>query len=165
MLVLNNGSKFLYQNQMASLLDDIRTHRVPPGPLMTVPDLASGCVVVKLLDYRATRSKHLEQEKQDRTRVIPYPNPEPLYAGVCALNARSKSNWTDCDALDTDSKLLLANAPPLYLIPVLHLTRIARHVLRAPSPTVPMSLNRNAYAHEPKEGEAGKTRLHRSPKH
>lgn len=64
-------------------------------------------MVVELLDYRAKRSKDPQPDKPDRTRVILHPNPETLYADVCALNARSKSNWTDRDALEIESKLLV----------------------------------------------------------
>ncbi|KAH6916382.1 Spt20 family-domain-containing protein [Coprinopsis sp. MPI-PUGE-AT-0042] len=160
--VLNNGSKFLYHNQMASLLDDIRAHRIPVDFLDLFDDARvpfyDGCMVVELLDYRAKRSRDPQPEKPDRTRVILHPNPETLYADVCALNARSKSNWTDRDALEIESKLLLATAPPLCLDPTPHLTRIANHVLRASTPTVPMSLKRKASTHEPEEDETEKTR-------
>ncbi|KAH6889055.1 hypothetical protein BKA70DRAFT_1541250 [Coprinopsis sp. MPI-PUGE-AT-0042] len=81
----------------------------------------NGCMAAELLDYRAKRSRDSEPEKRDRTRVILRPIPEPLYSGVCALNARSEPNLADRDALNTNSKLLLATAP-LWLDPTPHLT-------------------------------------------
>ncbi|TFK23191.1 hypothetical protein FA15DRAFT_670690 [Coprinopsis marcescibilis] len=160
--ILNNGSKFLYQNQMASLLDDIRAHRIPVDFLdlfdnARVP-FYEGCMIVELLDYRVQQSKGGQQGEPDRTRVILHPNPETIYADICSLNQKYGGRWTDSDALEVEATLLLATAPPLCLDPNPHLTRIANHVLRASTPTVPMSLKRKATTSEPEEDESEKGR-------
>ena len=52
----------------------------------------------------------------------------------------------------------LATSPPLCLDPDPHLTRIANHVLRVSTPTVPISLKRKAVVLEPEEDETEKIR-------
>ncbi|TFK39499.1 Spt20 family-domain-containing protein [Crucibulum laeve] len=160
--ILNNGSKFLYHNQIASLLDDIRAHRIPVDFLdlfdASHTPFYDGCMIVELLDYRPQRNKEPTPEKPQKTRVILHPNSESLYADICSLNQRFMCKWTDNDALEVESKLLLATAPPLCLDPDPHLTRIANHVLRVSTPTIPMSLKRKAAALEPEEDESGKAR-------
>ncbi|KAF6753152.1 Spt20 family-domain-containing protein [Ephemerocybe angulata] len=160
--VLNNGSKFLYHNQIASLLDDIRAHRIPVDFLdlfdaKRVP-FYEGCMVVELLDYRAPKASLPQPEKPEKTRVILHPNPETLYADICSMNQRNGGKWTDKEAVEVEAKLLLATTPPLCLDPNPHLTRIANHVLRASTPTVPTSLKRKAAAIEFEESEAEKIR-------
>ncbi|KAJ3501113.1 hypothetical protein NMY22_g19035 [Coprinellus aureogranulatus] len=160
--ILNNGSKFLYHNQIASLLDDIRAHRIPVDFLelfdsARVP-FYEGCMVVELLDYRSQQFNQPQPEKPERTRVILHPNPETLYADICSMNMKNGGTWTDRDALEVESKLLLATSPPLCLDPNAHLTRVANHVLRASTPTVPVSLKRKAATLDPEEEESERAR-------
>ncbi|TEB33050.1 hypothetical protein FA13DRAFT_1627386 [Coprinellus micaceus] len=167
--VLNNGSKFLYHNQIASLLDDIRAHRIPVDFLelfdsARVP-FYEGCMVVELLDYRAQKFNQPLPEKPERTRVTLHPNPETLYADICTMNQKSGGMWSDKDALEVESKLLLATTPPLCLDPNPHLTRVANHVLRASTPTIPVSLKRKAAAIEHEEVESEKFRKRRIMSH
>ncbi|KAF8159849.1 Spt20 family-domain-containing protein [Crassisporium funariophilum] len=160
--VLNNGSKFLYHNQIASLLDDIRGHRIPIDFLelfdsARVP-FYDGCMVVELLDYRPQRSKEPALKIPEKTRVVLHPNSETLWADICSLNQKHGGKWTDKDALEIEAKLLLATSQPLCLDPDPHLTRIVNHVLRMSTPTMPMSLKRKASALEPEEDGPEKVR-------
>lgn len=59
----------------------------------------------------------------------------------------------------------LATTPPLCLDPSPHLTRVANHVLRASTPTVPMSLKRKAAVLELEEEESEKVRRAKIIKH
>ncbi|KAF8649274.1 hypothetical protein AX16_005902 [Volvariella volvacea WC 439] len=159
---LNNGGKFLYNNQIASLLDDVRAHRIPVDFLelfdsAKVP-FYNGCMVVELLDYRPQKNKEPSLETPERMRVVLHPNPETLWADLCILNQRNGGKWTDQEALDIEARILLATSPPLCLDPDPHLTRIANHVLRVSTPTVPASLKRKAAALEPEEDETDKPR-------
>ncbi|KAF8074624.1 Spt20 family-domain-containing protein [Lyophyllum atratum] len=159
---LNNGSKFLYNNQIASLLDDVRAHRIPVDFLelfeaARVP-FYDGCMIVELLDYRPQRNKEPTLERPERTRAVLHPNSETLWADICSLSQRSGSKWTDRDALEVEARLLLATSPPLCLDPDPHLARIANHVTRVSTPTVPVSLKRKAAALDPEEDETDKAR-------
>lgn len=158
---LNNGSKFLYNNQIASLLDDIRAHRIPVDFLelfeaARVP-FYDGCMIVELLDYRPQRNKET-LDKPERTRAVLHPNAETLWADICSLNQKNGGKWSDRDALAIESRILLAISPPLCLDPNPHLTRIANHVMRVSTPTVPVSLKRKAAAMDPEEDETEKAR-------
>lgn len=131
-------------------------------------------MIVELLDYRPQRGKEPAPEKPERTRVVLHPNSETLWADICALNQKYGAKWTDLDALEIESKILvrhpffysavlltalqLATAPPLCLDPDPHLTRVANHVLRVTTPTVPNSLKRKAVVLEPEEDENEKSR-------
>ncbi|PPQ70665.1 hypothetical protein CVT24_000673 [Panaeolus cyanescens] len=153
--VLNNGSKFLYHNQIASLLDDIRAHRIPVDFLhlfdqARVP-FYEGCMIVELLDYRPQRSKEPALKNPEKTRVILHPNAETLYEDICTMNAQHGSKWTDRDALEIEAKLLLVTSQPLCLDPDPHLTRIVNHVIRVSTPSMPMSLKRKASIMEPED--------------
>ncbi|KAJ6457416.1 Spt20 family-domain-containing protein [Mycena vitilis] len=158
---LNNVStKFLYNTQISCLLDDIRAHRIPVDFLdlfdaVKVP-FYEGCMIVELLDYR--RSKETAPDKPERTRVVLHPNGETLFADICSLNRKNGSKWSDRDALAVEARLLLATATPLCLAPDPHLTRVANHVLRVSTPTVPISLKRKAAAMDPEEDEIEKAR-------
>ncbi|KDQ50742.1 hypothetical protein JAAARDRAFT_199735 [Jaapia argillacea MUCL 33604] len=154
---LNNGSKFLYNNQVASLLDDIRAQRIPVDFLelfdsARVP-FYEGCLIVELLDYRPPKLKEPALEKPDRTRVVLHPNTETLWADICLLNQKFGGKWTDQDALEIEARLLLATAPPICLDPDPHLVRVANSVLKVSSPTVPASLKRKSSVMEPEEDE------------
>ncbi|KAJ7609066.1 Spt20 family-domain-containing protein [Roridomyces roridus] len=165
---LNNVSKFLYNTQISGLLDDIRAHRIPVDFLdlfdaVKVP-FYDGCMIVELLDYRPQhRSKDATTsaaplDKPERTRVVLHPNGETIFADICSLNRKSGSKWTDRDALEVESRILLATAPPLCLAPDPHLTRVVNHVLRVSTPTAPISLKRKAAAMDPEEDQLDKAR-------
>ncbi|KAF8166152.1 Spt20 family-domain-containing protein [Pholiota molesta] len=163
--VLNNGSKFLYHNQIASLLDDIRMHRIPVDFLdlfdsARVP-FYEGCMIVELLDYRPQRSKEPPPKTPQKTRVVLHPNSETLWADICSLNKQHGGTWTDKDALEIEAKVLLATSPPLCLDPDPHLTRVVNHVLRVSTPSAPLSLKRKATAMEPEEDGPEKARRER----
>ncbi|EGN95119.1 hypothetical protein SERLA73DRAFT_77130 [Serpula lacrymans var. lacrymans S7.3] len=159
---LNSGPKFLYNNQVASLLDDIRAHRIPVDFLelfdsARVP-FYDGCMIVELLDYRPVKAKDPPLEKPEKSRVTLHPDAESLWADICLLNSKLGNPWTDSDALEVEAKILLCTAPPLCLEPDPHLTRIANHVLRVSTPTVPVSLKRKAALITPEEDESDKAR-------
>ncbi|KAJ6568358.1 Spt20 family-domain-containing protein [Mycena vulgaris] len=160
---LNNASKFLYNTPISGLLDDIRAHRIPVDFLdlfdsVKVP-FYEGCMIVELLDYRPQqRNTEATLDKPERTRVVLHPNAETLFADICSLNRKHGNKWTDRDALEIEARLLLATSPPLCLAPDPHLTRVANHVLRVSTPTVPISLKRKAAAMDPEEDEIEKAR-------
>ncbi|CAL1715167.1 unnamed protein product [Somion occarium] len=142
------GSRFLYNNQMASLLDDIQAQRIP-NDFLELFDSAKvafydGCMIVELLDYRPLRVKDPVLETPERTRVVLTPNAETLWSEICLMNQKNGFHWTDQDALEVESKILLATAPPLCLDPDPHLTRIANSIMRVSAPTPPVSLKRKA---------------------
>ncbi|KAF8211129.1 Spt20 family-domain-containing protein [Mycena galopus ATCC 62051] len=159
---LNNVStKFLYNTQISCLLDDIRAHRIPVDFLdlfdaVSVP-FYNGCMIVELLDYRPQqRIKETTSDKPERTRVVLHPNGETLFADICSWNRKYGNKWSDRDALEVEARLLLATSPPLCLAPDPHLTRVANHVLRVSTPTVPISLKRKAAVMDPEEDEIEK---------
>ncbi|KAG6888748.1 hypothetical protein C0995_006219 [Termitomyces sp. Mi166 len=165
---LNNGSKFLYNNQIASLLDDVRAHRIPVDfldlfeaakvPFYDGMGAYAGCMIVELLDYRPQRGKEPPPDKPERTRVVLHPNSETLWADICAMNHRFGGKWTDRDALEVEARLLLATSAPLCLDPDPHLARVANHIMRVSTPTVPTSLKRKAANLDPAEDETDKAR-------
>ncbi|KAK0203109.1 Spt20 family-domain-containing protein [Desarmillaria ectypa] len=163
--VLNNGSKFLYNNY--SLLDDIRAHQLPVDFLDLFdasPNIHfyDGCLIAELLDYRPQKANDPPLEKPGRTRTVLHPTPESLWADVCKIAATKKQQdglvMTDRDALEIESRLLLATAPPLCLDPDPHLTRMVNHIVRVSTPTVPTSLKRKASAVDQEEDETDKAR-------
>lgn len=159
---LNNGPRFLYNNPVASLLDDVRAHRIPVDYLELFDSAGipfyDGCMVVELLDYRPKKPKDPILEKPERSRVTLHPNNETLWADLCLVNQRHGFKFTDLDALELEAQLLLHTTPPLCLDPDPHLTRIANHALRASTSTVPKSLKRKATAITPEEDESDKAR-------
>ncbi|TDL23759.1 hypothetical protein BD410DRAFT_149052 [Rickenella mellea] len=159
---LNNGPKFLYTHQVSSLLDDIRAYRIPTDFIelfhtAKVP-YYNGCLIVELLDYRPVRAKEPILEKPDIQRVLLHPNPETIWADVCALNQRCGSKWMDMDALEVEARILMATAPPLCLDPDAHLTRMVNNVVRATTPNTPHSLKRKALLADPEEDETDKAK-------
>ncbi|KIM60570.1 hypothetical protein SCLCIDRAFT_1216637 [Scleroderma citrinum Foug A] len=159
---LNAGPKFLYNNPVASFLDDVRAHRIPVDFLelfdsSRVP-FYDGCMVVELLDYRPKRAKDPPLEKPERSRVTLHPSDETLWADLCLINQRNGSKLTDDNVLELEARILLHTAPPLCLDPDPHLTRIANHTLRVSTPTIPTSLKRKAAAITPEEDESDKAR-------
>ncbi|EKM50542.1 uncharacterized protein PHACADRAFT_213459 [Phanerochaete carnosa HHB-10118-sp] len=159
---LNNGSKFLYNNQVASLLDDIRAQRIP-ADFLELFDSANlpfyeGCMIVELLDYRPQKVKDPILVNPERSRAVLMPNPETLWADICLLNQKAGSMWTDQESLKVEAQILVATAPPLCLDPDPHLARMASHVLRVSVPKTPPSLKRKAAAMEHEEEESDKAR-------
>ncbi|KAF8880178.1 transcription factor Spt20 [Infundibulicybe gibba] len=118
---LNKGPKFLYNNPIASLLDDIREHRIPVDFLELFDSARvafyDGCMVVELLDYRPQKNKEPSLEKPERTRTVLHPNSETVWADICSLNKKLGGKWTDKDALEIEARILLATSPPICLDP------------------------------------------------
>ncbi|KAK0497381.1 Spt20 family-domain-containing protein [Armillaria luteobubalina] len=180
--VLNNGSKFLYNNYAASLLDDIRAHQLPVDFLDLFDASPSihfydGCLIAELLDYRPLKANDPPLETPGRTRTVLHPTPESLWADVCKIAAAKKQQeglvMTDKDALEIESRILvrlftcimppshsqqLATAPPLCLDPDPDLTRMVNHIVRVSTPTIPTSLKRKASAVDQEEDETDKAR-------
>ncbi|THH27742.1 hypothetical protein EUX98_g6435 [Antrodiella citrinella] len=159
---LNGGSKFLYNNQVASLLDDIRAQRIP-NDFLELFDSAKvpfydGNMIVELLDYRPPKGKDPILEQPEKTRVVLSPNSETLWTNLCLLNQKAGNPWTDDDALEVEAKILLSTAAPLCLDPDPHLTRIVNSVLRVTAPPAPSSLKRKAAAMEMEEDEMERAR-------
>ncbi|KAG6819179.1 hypothetical protein H0H93_014599 [Arthromyces matolae] len=165
-----------------SLLDDVRAHRIPVDFLdlfeaAKVPFydgvcftqlrvltlygllfLSIGCMIVELLDYRPQRSKESNPDKPERTRVVLHPNSETLWADICAMNQRFGGKWSDREALEAEARLVHATSPPLCLDPDPHLARIANHIMRVSTPSVPVSLKRKVTTLDPEEDETDKAR-------
>ncbi|KAG6910075.1 hypothetical protein DXG01_013528 [Tephrocybe rancida] len=100
----------------------------------------------------------LNPDRPERTRAVLQPNSETLWADICAMNQRFGGKWTDRDALEMEARLVLATSPPLCLDPNPHLARVANHVMRVSTPTVPVSLKRKAATSDPEEDETDKAR-------
>ncbi|KAF8911231.1 Spt20 family-domain-containing protein [Mucidula mucida] len=159
---LNHGPKFLYNNHVASLLDDIRNHQIPVDFLDTFESARvpfyEGCMIVEILDYRPGKPTDAPLEAPERSCTVLHPTSESLWADICALNVKQGSKWTDMDALEVEAKILLATTPPLCLDPDPNLTRMVNHVVKVSAPTVPTSLKRKASAVVQEEDETGKAR-------
>ncbi|TFY56188.1 hypothetical protein EVJ58_g7792, partial [Rhodofomes roseus] len=159
---LNNGSKCLYNNQMASLLDDIRAQRIPVD-FLELFDTAKlpfydGCMIVEVHDYRPPKATDQTLEEPQKTRVVLSPNPETLWADICLMNQKVGNAWTDRDALEVEARILVTTAPPLCLDPDPHLTRVINTTIRASVPTAPLSLKRKAAVMEQEDQETEKVR-------
>ncbi|RPD64166.1 hypothetical protein L226DRAFT_460544 [Lentinus tigrinus ALCF2SS1-7] len=159
---LNNGSKFLYNNQTASLLDDIRAQHIPVD-FIELFDAAGlpfyeGCLIVELLDYRPAKSNEPELEQPERTRVVLTPNDESRWADICLMSKKAISPWSDAEALQVEARMLLATSPPLCLDPDAHLTRIVNATQRVCTPPAPPSLKRKAAAVDQEADELEKAR-------
>ncbi|KAI0917859.1 hypothetical protein AcV5_002691 [Taiwanofungus camphoratus] len=159
---LNGGQKCLYNNQIASLLDDIRAQRVPVD-FLELFDAAKvpfydGCMIVELLDYRPRKVTDPQLDHPETTRVVLMPNSETLWADICLMNQKSGNTWTDEDALNVEARILMATSAPLCLEPDPHLARMANSVLRISIPSSPLSLKRKAAAMEQEDGETEKAR-------
>ncbi|KAH9940890.1 Spt20 family-domain-containing protein [Epithele typhae] len=160
--ILNNGSKFLYNSQTASLLDDIRAQHIPVD-FLELFDSANlpfyeGCLIVEILDYRPAKSTEPELEQPERSRVVLAPNDESRWADICLLSQKTVTPWTDNNALEVEARLLLATVPPLCLEPDPHLARIVNLTQRVSTPPAPMSLKRKASAVDQEADEIEKTR-------
>ena len=82
--------------------------RIMGIPLILFRAFMIGCMIVELLDYRPPKGKDPVLEKPDRTRVVLTPNPETLWADICLLNQRVGLAWTDEDALEVESRILVS---------------------------------------------------------
>lgn len=74
----------------------------------TIAEDRSGCLIVELLDYRPPNPKDKQLEEPQRTRVVLHPNSDTLYADIRLLKQKSGRNWTDAEALDIESRLLVS---------------------------------------------------------
>ncbi|KAI0369109.1 hypothetical protein BV20DRAFT_946633 [Pilatotrama ljubarskyi] len=159
---LNTGSKFLYNNQVASLLDDIRSRHIPVDFLKlfdaTKVPFYEGCLIVELLDYRPSKAGEAELEQPEKSRIVLTPNDESRWSDICLLSQKSSVPWTDADTLELEARLLMATAPPLCLEPDVHLTRIVNATHRATTPPAPPSLKRKASAMNQEADEVEKSR-------
>ncbi|KAL5492285.1 SPT20 [Sanghuangporus weigelae] len=145
---LNTGPKFSYNNPISTLLDDIRALRIPTDFIKIFDDAGisfyNGCLIVEILDFRPARVKEPVLEKPDKQRVVLRPNGETIWADICIMNAKFGSKWTDMDALEVESKLLLSTSNPLCLSPDPSLMRTVNSILRVSTPSIPNSLKRKA---------------------
>ncbi|KAH8833941.1 Spt20 family-domain-containing protein [Flagelloscypha sp. PMI_526] len=159
---LNNGPKFLYQNQIASILDDVRAHKIPVDFLdlfdnTNVP-WYQGCMIVELQDYRPEKRRDGPLASPNKTRIVLHPDSETMFADICALNNKLGGKLTDREALEIEAKLLLATSEPLCLDPDPHLSRIANHIARVSASSAPASLKRKAAAADLEEDEADRVK-------
>ncbi|KAI0766658.1 Spt20 family-domain-containing protein [Trametes elegans] len=159
---LNNGSKFLYNNQVASLLDDIRTRHIPVD-FLELFDTAKlpfyeGCLIVELHDFRPAKTNDPDLDEPDKTRVVLTPNDESRWADICLMTQKTATPWSDAEALELEARLLMTTAPPLCLEPDVHLTRMVNATQRATTPPAPPSLKRKASAMDQEADEVEKAR-------
>ncbi|KLO13248.1 hypothetical protein SCHPADRAFT_915317 [Schizopora paradoxa] len=145
---LNNGPKFMYNNQVSSILEDIRAFRIPVD-FVDVFDRVGvqyyeGCLIVEIVDYRPSKPKDPLLENPDIQRVVCRPNSETIWKDICRLNENHGYKMTDMEALEIEAKILLQTSHPLCLDPDPHLTRIVNNVLRVSTPNIPNSLKRKA---------------------
>ncbi|KAH8116310.1 Spt20 family-domain-containing protein [Phellopilus nigrolimitatus] len=147
---LNSGPNFMYNNEVSSILEDIRAFRIPTDFIQLFDDAGvpyyNGCLIVEIRDYRPAKAKDPILEKPDVQRVVLRPNPETIWADICMMNAKTGSAWTDVEALEIEAKLLMSTSTPLCLDPDPHLTRVVNSILRVSTPNVPNSLKRKAAA-------------------
>lgn len=71
--------------------------------------IISGCMIVESIDYRKPRA-HLTQpaaKDPESVRVVLQPTAESFYADLCLLNAKHGGKWTDQEALEVESKILV----------------------------------------------------------
>ncbi|KAF9060734.1 Spt20 family-domain-containing protein, partial [Rhodocollybia butyracea] len=159
---LNSGSRFLYNNQYATFLDDVRAHRIPADFVEVFRESGvryfEGCLIVDLLDYRPLKPTEPALETPERTREVLHPNSETIWADLCLISANSATILTDLQALEVEARILLATSAPLCLDPNPHLTRIANNVLRITTPPAPPSLKRKASTLDVEKDEAEKAR-------
>ncbi|EJD48180.1 hypothetical protein AURDEDRAFT_183535 [Auricularia subglabra TFB-10046 SS5] len=152
---INNSatSQFLYGSAISSILDDIRACRIPTDFLdlfdKSGVQFFEGCLIVALHDHRirvkANGSNAAADAGPDPQRVVLQPTAETLYADIKSLAEADRLQgrpWTDEQALEFESEVLLATSQPLCLDPDINATRIANRLLRASTPVVPRSLKR-----------------------
>lgn len=71
-------------------------------------------MIVELLDYRPLRVKDPVLETPERTRVVLTPNAETLWSEICLMNQKNGFHWTDQDALEVESKILVSDFGPCF---------------------------------------------------
>ena len=66
-------------------------------------------MIVELLDYRAQHKSENAPtpERPERTRVVLRPTSESLWADICLLRHKFGDKWTDHDALEIESRILV----------------------------------------------------------
>ncbi|KAJ3729949.1 Spt20 family-domain-containing protein [Lentinula guzmanii] len=158
---LNSGSRCRYDNQYG-FLDEVRAHRIPADFVEIFHESGvryfEGCLIVDLVDYRPHKPTDPPLETPEKTREVLHPTSETLWADLCVINTNSGGTLTDLQALEIESRILLATSAPLCLDPNPHLSRIANNVLRITTPSTTVSLKRKASALDAEKVEAEKAR-------
>ncbi|KAJ3786475.1 Spt20 family-domain-containing protein, partial [Lentinula aff. detonsa] len=159
---LNSGSRCRYDNQYVGFLDEVRAHRIPADFVEIFHESGvryfEGCLIVDLVDYRPHKPTDPPLETPEKTREVLHPTSETLWADLCVINTNSGGTLTDLQALEIESRILLATSAPLCLDPNPHLSRIANNVLRITTPSTTVSLKRKASALDAEKVEAEKAR-------
>lgn len=65
-------------------------------------------MIVELLDYRPPKAKDDPLGTPEQSKVVLAPNAETLWAEICLLNQKSGNTWTDEEALEVESKILVS---------------------------------------------------------
>lgn len=63
---------------------------------------------MELLDYRPPKAKDKDLDTPEKSKVVLAPNAETLWAEICLLNQKNGSVWTDQEALEVESKILVS---------------------------------------------------------
>ncbi|KAF8329544.1 Spt20 family-domain-containing protein [Cantharellus anzutake] len=161
----NQSGTCLYHTPIASLLDDIRAHRVPVDFLdifkqAKVP-FYSGCLIVELFDHRDSADPN---EAVPPQHIVLWPTAEATWAELCSLNARDGGMWTDTDALNFEAKLLLQNAPDLCLDPDPLVSKVANAALLVTTPPLSLPFKRKRSADDAFRDEEAKAQRDRMMK-
>ena len=136
-------------------------------------------MIVESIDHRKPRTHPQKTSTEaECVRVVLQPNAESFYADLCLLNAKNGNKWTDQEALEIESKILVGHlelaafqiiltkalcttqnaiSPPLCLNPDVNLTRIVNTVIRASTPSDSV-LSKRKQVHEPEEDENDKAK-------
>jgi hypothetical protein len=61
-------------------------------------------------------------------RVALHPTEESVWTDICMLNEQLGIEWSDDRALELESRILLATAPPLCLEPSFHVSRVTNAI-------------------------------------
>ncbi|KAJ3995045.1 Spt20 family-domain-containing protein [Lentinula boryana] len=129
---LNSGSRCRYDNQYVGFLDEVRAHRIPADFVEIFHESGvryfEGCLIVDLVDYRPQKPTDPPLETPEKTREVLHPTSETLWADLCVINTNSGGTLTDLQALEIESRILLATSAPLCLDPNPHLSRIANNL-------------------------------------
>jgi transcription factor SPT20 len=119
------------------LLDEVRALRIPVD-FIEIFDMAhvpyyeggvkllghqrllivhKGCMIVESIDHRKPRLHNQQStaKEPECIRVVLQPNAESFYADLCLLNAKNGGTWTDQEALEVESNILV-NIKQTYLL-------------------------------------------------
>ena len=74
-------------------------------------------MIVESIDHRKPRllSQQSTAKEPECVRVVLQPNAESFYADLCLLNAKNGGTWTDQEALEIESKILVNNEQASFL--------------------------------------------------